>query len=97
MERSEQDPVSGRWLSKNLSGVHVPVNADIPGEITIDFVDEFDEHASAVGAKGIGELGAAGVDAAIADAVCDAVGIRVRELPITPKRVLRALQTERLD
>jgi xanthine dehydrogenase YagR molybdenum-binding subunit len=88
MERSELDPANGRWLSKNLSGVHVPTNADIPSDVTIHFVDEVDPHASAIGGKGIGELSATGIDAAIADAVFDAVGIRVRELPITPKRLL---------
>lgn len=90
MERSEVDPASGRWLSKNLSGVHIPVNADIPSDITVHFVDEFDRHASVIGAKGIGELGATGVDAAVADAVFDAVGVRLRELPITPARLLDA-------
>jgi xanthine dehydrogenase YagR molybdenum-binding subunit len=92
MERSEQDRATGRWLSKNFTGVHVPANADIASDITIHFVDEFDPHASAFGGKGIGELGAAGVDAAIADAVFDAIGVRMRELPITPKRILDALQ-----
>ena len=76
MERSEPDPATGRWLSKNLSGVHIPVNADIPADITVNFVDEWDEHASIIGAKGMGELGATGFDAAVADAVFDAVGVR---------------------
>ena len=97
MERSDLDPATGRWLSKNLSGVHVPVNADIPADITIHFVDEVDPHASAIGARGIGEVGATGVDAAIAAAVFDAVGIRVRDLPITPKRILTALETVEHD
>jgi xanthine dehydrogenase YagR molybdenum-binding subunit len=92
MEHSELDPLTSRWLSKNLSGVHVPTNADIPGDITIHFVDEPDLRAGPTGAKGIGELGATGVDAAVADAVFDAVGIRIRELPITNKRVLAALE-----
>ena len=57
----------------------------------IHFVEEYDEHASAIGARGIGELGATGVDAAVAAAVYDAVGIRFRELPITPAKVLDGL------
>jgi xanthine dehydrogenase YagR molybdenum-binding subunit len=93
MERSELDPVACRWLSKNLSGVHVSTNADIPGDITIHFVDEVDPHASVIGGKGIGELAATGIDAAVADAVFDAVGIRIRELPITPKRLLAACRS----
>ena len=88
MEESDQEPVHGRWLSKNLSGVAVPVNADIPAEIDVSFVDEFDEAASLIGARGVGELGATGVDAAVAAAVHDAVGVRVRDLPILPWKVL---------
>ncbi|MBS1677061.1 MAG: xanthine dehydrogenase family protein molybdopterin-binding subunit [Actinobacteria bacterium] len=91
MEASELDPTTARWLSKDLAGVHIPVNADIPGDITINFVDEYDHHASPIGAKGIGEFGSVGIDAAVAEAVFDAVGVRIRELPITPKRLLDAL------
>ncbi|MCE0767600.1 xanthine dehydrogenase family protein molybdopterin-binding subunit [Pseudonocardia kujensis] len=91
MERSELDPATARWLSKNLTGVHVPANADIPADIIVHFVDEVDPHASAIGARGVGEVGATGVDAAIADAVFDAVGVRIRDLPITPKRLLTAI------
>jgi xanthine dehydrogenase YagR molybdenum-binding subunit len=88
MEESDQEPVHGRWLAKNLSNVAVPVNADIPADIDVAFVDEYDETASLIGARGIGELGATGVDAAVAAAVHDAVGVRVRELPILPWKIL---------
>jgi len=88
MEESDQEPVHGRWLAKNLSNVAVPVNADIPADIDVSFVEEFDEAASLIGARGIGELGATGVDAAVAAAVYDAVGVRVREVPILPWKVL---------
>ena len=88
MEESDQEPVYGRWLAKNLSNVAVPVNADIPSDLDVSFIDEFDEAASLIGAKGIGELGATGVDAAVAAAVHDAVGVRVRDLPILPWKVL---------
>jgi len=71
----------GRYLSKNLSGVMLPVNADIAGDIDVFFVDEFDPHASAIGARGIGELGATGVAAAIANGVWHATGKRLRSLP----------------
>ena len=81
MEASHHEPTLGRWLSKNLAGVAIPVNADIPGDLQIHFVDEFDAHASPLGAKGIGELGATGVAAAVANAVFHATGKRVRELP----------------
>lgn len=88
MEESVQDPTHARWLAKNLSNVAIPVNADIPAELDVDFVDEYDEHASAIGARGIGELAATGVAAAVANAVFDAVGVRVRSLPILPWKIL---------
>jgi len=67
MEASRHEERLGRWLSKNLAGVALPVNADIPSTIDVGFIDEVDEHASPIGAKGVGELGATGVDAAVAD------------------------------
>ena len=88
MEESDQEPTRGRWLAKNLSNVAVPVNADIPADIDVAFVDEYDEAASLIGARGIGELGATGVDAAVAAAVHDATGVRVRDLPILPWKIL---------
>ena len=88
LEESRYEPKLGRWFAKNLSNVAIPVNADIPGDIQVHFVDEFDPHASPIGGKGIGELAATGVDAAIADAVFHATGKRIRELPITPEKLL---------
>lgn len=92
LEASDQEPVHGRWLAKNLSNVAVPVNADIPAALDVSFIDEYDDAASVIGARGIGELGATGVDAAVAAAVHDAVGVRVRELPILPWKVLVGLE-----
>ena len=89
MEESVQEPTHGRWFAKNLSNLAIPVNADIPADIDVSFVDEFDAHASPIGARGIGELAATGVAAAVANAVYDAVGVRVRTLPILPWKVLR--------
>jgi xanthine dehydrogenase YagR molybdenum-binding subunit len=88
MEQSPFDPTLGRFVSKNLAGVAIPVNADIPPDITIHFVDEVDEHASPVGARGIGELGATGVAAAVANAVFHATGKRIRDLPLTPDKLV---------
>jgi xanthine dehydrogenase YagR molybdenum-binding subunit len=88
MEQSRHEPKLGRFLSKNLAGVAIPVNADIPDDIIVHFVDEVDEHASPVGGKGIGELGATGVAAAVANAVFDATGKRIRDLPITPDKLI---------
>jgi xanthine dehydrogenase YagR molybdenum-binding subunit len=90
MEASHYEPSLGRWLAKDLAGVAIPVNADIPPKIDIGFIDEFDDNAGPLGAKGIGELGATGVAAAVANAVFDAIGVRVRDLPITPDKILVA-------
>jgi xanthine dehydrogenase YagR molybdenum-binding subunit len=95
MEASLVEPRHARFLAKNLSNVAVPVNADIPMHaIDVGFVDEFDPHASPIGARGIGELGATGVAAAIANAIYDAVGVRVREVPILPHHILQGLAKE---
>jgi xanthine dehydrogenase YagR molybdenum-binding subunit len=88
MEASLFEPSLGRWFSKDLAGVPLPVNADIPPEIDVDFVEEYDANSGPLGAKGIGELGATGVAAAVANAVYDAIGLRVRNLPITPDKIL---------
>jgi xanthine dehydrogenase YagR molybdenum-binding subunit len=88
MEQSAFDASLGRFLSKNLAGVAIPVNADIPTDITVHFVDEIDEKASPIGGKGIGEVGATGVAAAVANAVFHATGKRIRDLPITPDKLV---------
>ncbi len=86
-EQSETDPVLGRFLNRNYSGYLVPTNADIP-ELDVLFVGEFDEEASPLGAKGLGELTAVSVAPAIANAVYHATGRRVRDLPITLEKLL---------
>jgi xanthine dehydrogenase YagR molybdenum-binding subunit len=87
LERSEMDPVMARFLNRNLSGYLVPSNADIP-ELDVMFVGEFDEEASPLGTKGLGELTAVSVAPAIANAVFHATGKRVRDLPITAEKLL---------
>lgn len=87
LEQSVPEPALGRFVSKNLAGYLVPVNADVP-DLDASFVDEYDEHAGLLGARGIGELAAAGVGPAIANAVFHATGIRVRKVPITPEDLL---------
>lgn len=92
MEASIVERTHARFLAKNLSNVAVPVNADVPHDaIDVGFVEEFDEHASEIGARGIGELGCCGVSAAIASAVQDAIGVRFRSVPILPGEVVAAL------
>jgi xanthine dehydrogenase YagR molybdenum-binding subunit len=87
LEQSETDPATGRYLSRNYSGYLVPTNADIPN-LDVLFVGEFDEEASPLGAKGLGELTAVSVAPAIANAVYHATGKRVRDLPITVEKIL---------
>jgi xanthine dehydrogenase YagR molybdenum-binding subunit len=77
----------GRVVNNNLAEYHVPTNADVPA-IEVDWVDSSDPHVSAMGARGIGELGITGAAAAIANAVFHATGKRVRQLPITPDVLL---------
>jgi xanthine dehydrogenase YagR molybdenum-binding subunit len=90
LESSEKDLNLGRYMSKNLAGYLVPVNADVP-EIDASFIeDEVDERASLFGGKGMGELGAVGIGPAIANAVYHATGVRIRELPIRPEVLMNA-------
>jgi xanthine dehydrogenase YagR molybdenum-binding subunit len=95
MEASTVEPTYARFLAKNLSNVAIPVSADIPSAIDVDFIDEVDYHASPTGARGIGELGGTGVAAAVANAIYDAVGVRLRNVPMLPGDVLEGL--ERLE
>ena len=87
LEQSEMDPVLGHFLNRNYSGYLVPTNADIP-ELETSFVGEFDEEASPLGAKGLGELTAVSVAPAIVNAVYHATGKRIRDLPITIEKLL---------
>jgi xanthine dehydrogenase YagR molybdenum-binding subunit len=87
LEQSDIDPELGRFLNRNLSGYLVPTNADIP-QLDVLFVGDFDEEASAIGVKGLGELTAVSVAPAIANAVYHATGKRVRDLPITLDKLL---------
>ncbi|GAA3063564.1 hypothetical protein GCM10020254_04360 [Streptomyces goshikiensis] len=68
----------------------MPTNADVPA-IEAHWIDEHDKHLNPMGSKGIGEIGIVGAAAAIGNAVCQATGRRLRELPLTPDRVLAAL------
>jgi xanthine dehydrogenase YagR molybdenum-binding subunit len=86
-EETEIDHRFGRIMNPNLQHYHVPVNADIH-EIETLFVEEEDTIVNPLGVKGMGELGLVGIPAAIANAVFHATGRRIRELPITPDKLL---------
>jgi xanthine dehydrogenase YagR molybdenum-binding subunit len=87
LEQSETDPTLGRFINRNYSGYLVPTNADIP-ELDILFVGDFDEEASPLGAKGLGELTAVSAAPAIANAVYHATGKRIRKLPISLEKLV---------
>jgi xanthine dehydrogenase YagR molybdenum-binding subunit len=86
-EATEIDHRYGRIMNPNLQHYHVPVNADIH-HIETMFVEEDDKIVNPLGVKGMGELGMVGIPAAIANAVFHATGRRIRELPITPDKLL---------
>ena len=77
----------GRYMNHDLAEYHVPVSADI-GDIEVIFVDEHDDAVNALGAKGVGEIGIVGVPAAVANAIYNATGKRVRDFPITLDKLL---------
>ncbi|WP_315386091.1 aldehyde oxidoreductase molybdenum-binding subunit PaoC [uncultured Stenotrophomonas sp.] len=80
----------GFFVNHDLAGYEVPVHADIPHQEVV-FLDETDPVSSPMKAKGVGELGLCGVSAAVANAIYNATGTRVREYPITLDKLLRGL------
>ncbi len=88
-EHSVRDARTARMVTRDLADYHVPVHADVP-DIEVILVPEEDPHVNAIGAKGMGELSTPGVAGAIANAVYHATGIRVRDLPITPDKMVAA-------
>jgi xanthine dehydrogenase YagR molybdenum-binding subunit len=86
-EESVIDQNLGRFMNHNLAEYHLPVNADV-NDIEVIFVEEKDDIVNPLGVKGLGEIGIVGVAAAIANAVYHATGKRVRDLPITPDKLL---------
>ncbi|MFG2002476.1 xanthine dehydrogenase family protein molybdopterin-binding subunit [Spirillospora sp. NPDC048911] len=90
MEESTMDRRFGDYLNHDLAQYHVPVCADV-ADLQAVWLDEEDPHLNPMGAKGIGEIGIVGAAAAVANAVHHATGVRVRDLPITPPRLLPLL------
>src|SRR5262249_24828389 len=85
------DPETGRVLTTTLDAYRVPTIADVP-EIVCEFVDKPDTHLTNLGSKGLGEPPVVPIAAAIANAIRDAPGAHVHELPISREEMLRALQ-----
>jgi xanthine dehydrogenase YagR molybdenum-binding subunit len=87
MEETVYDPRYGSPYQRPLADYHVPVNLDVP-EIEVFFIGKPDPHISPIGARGIGEIGTTGIAAAIANAVYNATGKRIRSQPITPDKLI---------
>src|SRR6201999_3479224 len=87
LEKTEIDKRTARYTNKDLAEYMIPVNADI-GDIDVILVPEDDTLVNPLGIKGIGELGNVGMNAAVANAVFHATGVRIRKLPIRIEKLL---------
>ena len=85
------DGRTGAFVNNNLAEYHVPVNADVP-MIDAVFLPELDPESNPLKSKGIGELGICGAGAAVANAVYNATGVRIRDYPLTLDKVLAGLE-----
>jgi xanthine dehydrogenase YagR molybdenum-binding subunit len=88
-EQGYVDPKYGRVVNESLAEYHVPVNADI-GSINVSVLNIPDLKFNPIGSRGIGEIGITGAAAAVANAIYNATGKRVREYPITPDKIMLA-------
>ena len=86
-EQTVRDARTGRIVTRDLADYHVPVHADVPA-LEVISVAEHDPYVNEIGAKGIGEIGITGISAAIANAVYNATGKRIRDLPITLDKLI---------
>jgi xanthine dehydrogenase YagR molybdenum-binding subunit len=89
-EEAVVDPRNGHFVNPDFGEYHVAVHADVP-RIEVHFIEEIDDSANPVGAKGVGELGISGAGAAVANAIYDATGVRVRDFPVTLDKLLAGL------
>jgi xanthine dehydrogenase YagR molybdenum-binding subunit len=88
-EETVIDPVYGRTVNESFADYHVPVNADI-GDIDVSVLNIPDTKFNPLGSRGIGEIGITGAAAAVANAIYNATGKRVRHYPITPDKIMQA-------
>jgi xanthine dehydrogenase YagR molybdenum-binding subunit len=86
-EESVRDPRFGHVVNQDLAAYHIATSADVR-DIDAVWLDECDEHSNPMGSRGIGEIGIVGAAAAIANGAYNATGIRIRDLPITPDKLM---------
>ncbi len=86
-EDTHLDETYGRFVNRNLAEYHVPVNADI-AVVDVTCLNIPDTKFNPLGARGIGEIGITGAAAAVANAVFNATGKRIRSFPITPDKIM---------
>ena len=89
-EEAVVDPRYGFFVNHDLAEYHVPAHADIPA-IEAHFIEEVDDKTNPLKSKGLGELGICGAGAAVANAVYNASGVRIRDFPLTLDKVLAEL------
>ena len=87
LEHTTYDPQNGAPINSNLADYMMAVNADVP-KLDVHFLDFPDTNLNELGARGIGEIGLAGIAAAITAAVHHATGVSVRELPVTLDKLI---------
>jgi len=88
-EQTRVEPNFGNFITRSFADYHVPVNLDM-ANIDVIFLPEEDKIANKMGIKGIGELGITSVAASISNAIFNATGKRMRDLPITPEKLIEA-------
>lgn len=89
-EAMEHDPRDGHVVSRDLAEYHIPCHADVPA-LEVHFLPERDAFVGPLQAKGLGELGICGAGAAVLNAIHNACGVRVRQLPATPDKIIAGL------
>jgi xanthine dehydrogenase YagR molybdenum-binding subunit len=89
-EEAVIDPRYGCFVNHDLAGYHVAAHADIP-EIEAIFLPEVDDKTNPLKIKGVGELGISGAGAALANAIFNATGVRVRDYPVTLDKILKGM------
>jgi xanthine dehydrogenase YagR molybdenum-binding subunit len=91
MEHAVVDKRHGYFVNHDFAEYHIPVHADIP-EIEAIYLPELDDKANPLKSKGVGELGISGAGAAIANAVYNACGVRIRDYPLTLDKIIAGME-----